>query len=90
MLTYIAKDGTKIVLDEYEEYEEDGEVVSYWGTVCGYCLKKIGKYLDGHISDSSEACCSVCGCSTPSYWDSGDDNNDAHYVDFLPHEVILD
>ena len=90
MLTYTAKDGTKIVLDEWEEFTEDGEVVYYWGTVCGYCQKKIGKYLKGHLSDGSTACCSICGCTTPSYWDSGDEDNNACYVDFQPHEVTFD
>lgn len=90
-MIYTAEDGTKIAFDEWEEFEEDGKVLYYWGSICGKCIEKFGRYkLRSHLSDGSTACCSVCGCDTPGYWDSLDDNDGMMYIDFQPNEVTFE
>ncbi len=90
-LKILLNDGTELILDEWEEYREDdnGEIVSYWGSICGKCIEKHGgKENFGHyLSDDSTACCSVCGCNTPSCWDSGDEDDGMMYIDLAPDEV---
>lgn len=89
-MIFTAENGEKIVFDEWEEFTENGRVVYYWGSICGRCIEKFGKYnLRNHLSDSSGACCSVCGCDTPSYMDSGNDNDGMMYIDFQPKDVIF-
>lgn len=94
-LKFILNDGRKLVLDEWERTLEgegtDDEIDYYWGSICGKCIERFGgKYnFSGHLHDSSTGCCSVCGCTTPSYWDSGYEDDGTMYIDFDPEEVTF-
>lgn len=89
-MVFTTEDGQRIVFDEWEDFTEDGEVVYYWGSICGKCIDRIGRQnIENHLSDGSTACCSVCGCNTPSYFDSFNDDDGMMYIDFQPSEVFF-